>query len=275
MTAARSRPEIGGTTMAHQVWVMVKRNLTHTKRHPEMLMDVTIQPIMFVCLFAFVFGGSIAIPGGYSYREWLLPGILVQTMAFSGFIVATGLTADIEKGVVDRFRSLPIRRSSFLVGRAVASLLHSSIGIVVMSLTGLLIGWRIRTNIVDAVIGFALLLAFGFAMIWFGVLVGSAMRSVEAVNGVMFSTIFPLTFLANTFARPEGMPTVLRVVAEWNPVSAVTQALRDRWGNGPAPLPDAAWPLHHPESATLLSALLLSVILAPFALSVFNRHTSD
>ena len=183
------------TSLWRQSWIMVKRNLIHTKRMPEMLADVTFQPIMFVLLFAFVFGSAIAVPGSGNYREFLLPGIMGQTIAFTAFIVATGVTADLEKGIIDRFRSLPIHQSSVIVGRAIAAVLHSSIGIVVMAVTGLAIGWRIRTSVPEAVLGFALVLLFGFAMIWFGLLVGSRFKTVEAVNGFMFTTLFPITFL--------------------------------------------------------------------------------
>ena len=139
------RPEIRRTSLLTQSLAITRRNLIHIKRMPEMLMDVTIQPVMFVVLFAFVFGGSIAVPGVEGgYNEWLMAGIMGQTIAFASFIVAIGLTADIDKGIVDRMRSLPIHTGSVLVGRSLSSLIHSSIGIVVMSLTGLVIGWRIR-----------------------------------------------------------------------------------------------------------------------------------
>ena len=254
---------------------MVKRNMIHTKRMPEMLSDVTVQPIMFVLLFAFVFGASIATTGGASYREFLLPGIMGQTIVFTAFVVASGITADVEKGVIDRFRSLPIRRSSVLIGRSVASLIHSSIGIVVMAITGLCIGWRIRGGVAEAVLAFALILVFGFGMIWFGILVGSLMRSVEAVNGVMFTVLFPITFLANTFAPTEPMPRWLRVVAEWNPVSSLAQAMRELWGNGPAAPPEAQLPLHHPVLSTILWSLAITAVIAPFALRAYARRTSD
>jgi ABC-type multidrug transport system permease subunit len=143
-----------------------------------------------------------------------------QTIAFASFVVAVGLTADIDKGVVDRFRSLPINPAAILVGRSMSSLTHSFIGIIVMSLTGLIVGWRIRGSVLDALAAYGLLLLWGFAMIWVGILVGSAMRSVEAVNGVMFTTMFPLTFLSNAFAPSEKMGTVLRALAEWNPYMA-------------------------------------------------------
>ncbi len=258
-----------------QIRALVRRNLTHIKRQPEMLTDVTIQPVMFVLLFAFVFGGSIDIPG-VDYKEWLLPGIMAQTMAFSSFIVAIGLATDITKGILDRFRSLPIARSSVLVARSVSSLIHSSIGVVVMSVTGLFVGWSINDGIARGLLGYLLLLLFGFTMMWVGILAGSALRSVEAVQGVMFTTIFPLTFVSNAFARPEGMPDWLRLVAEWNPISALVQAMRELWGNDGIPLaPDAALPLQYPVIATVLWSVGLSAVLAPLAVRAFVRRTRD
>ncbi|MCT7657330.1 ABC transporter permease [Mycobacterium deserti] len=272
---ATDRPQIRPTNIAQQSWIMVKRNMIHTKRMPEMLSDVTVQPIMFVLLFAFVFGASIATRGSASYREFLLPGIQAQTIVFTAFVVSTGITADVEKGIIDRFRSLPIRRSAVLIGRSVASLLHSSLGVVVMAITGLCIGWRIRGGVAEAVLAFALILVFGFGMIWFGILIGSLMRSVEAVNGVMFTVLFPVTFLANTFAPTEPMPHWLRVIAEWNPVSSLAQAMRELWGNGPPAPPEAQLPLHHPVLATILWSLAMTAVIAPFALRAYARRTAD
>ena len=267
----RTRP----TNIVQQSWIMVKRNMIHTKRMPEMLSDVTVQPVMFVLLFAFVFGASITNTGGASYREFLLPGIQAQTIVFSAFVVSSGITADIEKGIIDRFRSLPISRSSVLIGRSIASLIHSSLGVVVMAVTGLAIGWRIRGSVAAAVLAFALVLVFGFGMIWFGILIGSLMRTVEAVNGVMFTVLFPITFLANTFVPTEPMPHWLRVMAEWNPVSSLAQAVRELWGNGPAAAASAQLPLHHPVLATILWSLALTAIFAPFALRAYARRTAD
>jgi ABC transporter DrrB family efflux protein len=275
-TSAHSRlqPErTHPTNIVQQSWIMVKRNMIHTKRMPEMLSDVTTQPIMFVLLFAYVLGGSITNLGGASYREFLLPGIQAQNIVFTVFVVASGITSDIEKGVIDRFRSLPISRASVLVGRSISSLIHSSIGVVVMAVTGLAIGWRIRGSVAEAVLAFALVLVFGFGMIWFGILVGSVMRSVEAVNGVMFTVLFPITFLANTFAPTEPMQPWLRVIAEWNPVSSLAQAMRELWGNaGPAPA-SAQLPLHHPVLATIVWSLALTAVFAPFALRAYARRT--
>ena len=270
-----THPDERGATSTRQIGALIRRNLTHIKRQPEMLTDVTIQPVMFVLLFAFVFGGSINIPG-VDYKEWLLPGIMAQTMAFSSFVVAIGLNNDLGKGIVDRFRSLPIGRGAVVVARSVSSLIHSSLGIVVMSVTGLFIGWGINDGLAKGLVGYGLLVLFGFMMIWIGILVGSSLRSVEAVQGVMFVTIFPITFLSNAFARPEGMPPVLRWLAEWNPISALVQALRELWGNEGFPVPpDAALPLQYPVTATLIWTIGLSAILAPLAIRAYVRRTTD
>jgi ABC transporter DrrB family efflux protein len=268
-----TRPEIRRTGLLRQSLVITRRNLIHIRRMPEMLMDVTLQSIMFVLLFAYVFGGAIATNAPAGYKEWLLGGIMGQTIAFASFIVAVGLTADIDKGIVDRMRSLPIHGAAVLVGRSMSSLIHSSIGILVMSLTGLVVGWRIRGSVLDAVVAYGLLLLWGFAMIWVGILVGSALRSVEAVQGVMFTTIFPLTFLSNAFAPTEEMGTVLRTIAEWNPISSLVQAVRELWGNTPPAPADAALPLQHPVVSTLLWTLALTAVLAPLSIRVFRNRT--
>jgi ABC transporter DrrB family efflux protein len=269
-----ARPPISPPSLLRASTTIVWRNLIHIRRMPEMLLDVTVQSVMFVLLFAYVFGGAIEVAGS-NYREFLLPGIMVQTMVFSSAIVAMGLTSDLQKGFVDRFKSLPVPRPAVLVGRSISSLIHSSIGIAVMALTGLLIGWRVRNGVVDGVLGFLLLLLFGFALIWLGIWVGSLMRTVEAVQGFMFTVMFPLTFVANTFVPTESMPPWLRAVSEWNPVSALTQACRELWGNGlPAPA-DAAWPLQHAVAVSIGWSLLLTAVFAPLAVAAFRRRSRD
>jgi ABC transporter DrrB family efflux protein len=269
------RPQLKPPSLLTSSLIVVRRNLIHIKRMPELLLDVTIQPVMFVLLFAYVFGAAIAIPGDFNYREWLVPGIMAQTMAFASFIVAIGLVNDLQKGIVDRLKSLPISRKSILVGRSLSSLIHSSIGITVMALTGLAIGWRAHNGVLDTALGFALLLLFGFAMIWLGILVGSAMRSVESVNGVMFTTMFPITFVANTFAPTEPMPGWLATIAEWNPLSSLVQALRELWGNALPATESQAWPLQHPVLMTVVWSLVLTAIFAPMAVRSFQRRARD
>ena len=276
IASVNRRPPTEQRSLAQQSLTVVWRNLIHIRRMPEMLLDVTIQPVMFVLLFAYVFGGSITVPG-VSYREFLLPGIMAQTMVFSSAVVAIGLTTDLNKGIVDRFKSLPISRSSVLVGRSISSLIHSSIGIVVMAATGLLIGWRVRHGILDGALGFLLLLLFGFSMIWLGIWVGSLLSSVEAVQGFMFTVMFPLTFVANTFAPTADMPSWLRVIAEWNPVSALTAGCRGLWGNdGDVALPSgSAWPLEHPVLASVVWSVIFTAVFGPLAIAAFRRRSQD
>jgi ABC transporter DrrB family efflux protein len=275
-TAGYARETLQPPSFLAACLLVVRRNLLHIRRMPELLMDVTIQPVMFVLLFAFVFGGAINVPGSETgYREFLIPGIMGQTMIFSSFIVAIGLVNDLEKGFVDRLKALPIHRASILVGRSLSSLIHSSIGITVMALTGLTIGWRTREGFLDAVLGFALFLLIGFAMIWVGILVGSSFRSVEGVQGFMFTVTFPLTFLSNAFVPTDGMPGWLRFLAEWNPVSSLVQGARELWGNGPPAAPDAALPLQHPVLFTIGWAVLITAVMAPLALRAFRRRSAD
>ena len=274
MAETRSSVQVEERGLLAQSMTVVWRNLLHIKRMPEMLLDVTIQPVMFTLLFAFVFGGSIAVSGA-DYREFLLPGIMAQTIVFSCFVVAVGLTNDLSKGIVDRFKSLPMSRASVLVGRSISSLIHSSIGIFVMALTGLAIGWRMREGFASAALAFGLLLLFGFSMIWVGIWVGSLLQSVEAVQGAMFTIMFPLTFVANTFAPTQNMPSWLRVVAEWNPVSSLAQACRDLWGNGDPALPTAAFPLQHPEISSVVWSIVITLVFAPLALAAFRRRSLD
>ena len=250
--------------------------MRHIFRSPDTIITTAVTPIALMLLFVYVFGGALQQSTGTdNYVNYLLPGILGQTMVFTCFVVAGGLTTDLEKGVIDRFRSLPISRASVLIGRSIASLLHSSIGIVVMCLTGLAIGWRIRTNPVDAVLGFLVLLMFGFAMIWFGILVGCMMQSIEAVNGLMFASVFPLTFLSNAFVPTEGMVPFLRVIAEWNPVSSLVQSMRVLWGNDMPLRPGAPWSLEHPVLATVIWSVALTAVWGPLAVRAFNRRTVD
>ena len=212
--------------MLHDTWVIARRGLVHMKRQPEALADATIQPIMFVLLFAYVFGGAISVPAGGNYREFLMGGIFAQTIVFTAFGVAMSLAYDRKNQAVDRFRALPIARGAVLGGHAVANLIKAVLPIVLMSLCGLAIGWRIRDGLVSALLGYLLLFAFAFAMIWVGVLLGSVVATPEGVQGVGFAVIFPITFMASTFVPTETMPGFLQTIAEWNPVTTLSNAAR-------------------------------------------------
>ena len=265
------------TTIASDTWVIARRGLRHMRRQPEMLADATIQPIMFVLLFAYVFGGAIDVPGGGSYREFLMGGIFAQTIVFGGsFGVAIAIAADRSNGAMDRFRSLPMARGAVLGGHAVANLLKAMLPMVLMSICGLIVGWRIREGLLDAAAAYGLLIVFAFAMIWIGVLMGSLLASPEAVQGVAFVAIFPLTFVASTFVPSETLPGVLRTIAEWNPVSSLANSLRVLFGNPhqPAGAGDP-WPLQHPVAYTLLACAVIVVVCAPLAVSRFQRSITD
>ena len=260
----------------HDVWVVARRGLTHMRRQPEQLIDATIQPVMFVLLFAFVFGGAIDVPGGGSYREFLMGGIFAQTIVFTAFGVALALANDRKNQAVDRFRSLPIASGAVLGGHALASLLKALLPIVLMSLCGLLIGWRINSGIVDAVGGYVLLVAFAFAMIWVGVLLGSVVATPEGVNGVAFVVLFPLTFVASTFVPTSTMPGALKPVAEWNPVTALANALRIQFGNPNTPaVPSDPWPIRHPVGYSVICIVVIVVVCAPLAVRAYRRSISS
>ncbi len=202
---------------------------------------------MFVLLFAYVFGGAISVPGGGEYREFLMGGIFAQTVVFSAFGVALSLATDRRNQAIDRFRSVPIAR-------------------------GALLGWRINTGIVDALIGYALLAGFSFAMIWVGILLGSAISTPEGVTGLAFTVLFPITFMASTFVPTSTMPGILRVVAEWNPVTTLSDAARIQFGNPNTPImPGDAWSISHPVAYTLIWIVGIIVISAPLAVRAYER----
>ena len=244
---------------------IAKRNVIKIKRVPEVLVFVLLSPIMFVLLFAYVFGDSIAIPGG-SYREFLIAGIFAQTVVFGAIFTGAGLAEDIQKGIMNRFRSLPMSRSALLVGRTMSDVLYNVASLAIMALTGLVVGWRIDTGVLPAVGGFALLLLFAYAFSWVMAFVGLIVPSVEVINNAAFMVTMPLTFVANTFVPAENLPPVLRTFALWNPVSAVTQATRELFGNIPPGTPDpVAWPLQHPVLYTLIWAAVIIAVFAPLA----------
>lgn len=254
--------------------VVARRNLIKIKRVPDLLVFATLSPIMFVLLFVFVFGSAIEIPG-MSYREYLMAGIFAQTVVFGATITGSGLAEDIQKGIIDRFRSLPMARSAVLVGRTTSDLVNNVIVVTVMSLTGLLVGWRIHSSPLEALAGFALLLLFAYAVSWPMALVGLMVRSPEVFNNASFVLVFPLTFIANTFVGTTNLPGPLKVVAEWNPVSAVTQSARELFGNtDPAMPPPEAWPLQHAPWVSLGWIVLFLLVFVPLATLRYRRTVS-
>jgi ABC-2 type transport system permease protein len=255
--------------------VITRRNLIKVKRVPDLIVFATLSPIMFVLLFRFVFGGAINVPGGVSYAEFLLPGIFTQTVIFGSTITGASIAEDLQKGLIDRFRSLPMSRSAVLIGRTVADLGLNALSIAVMALTGLVVGWRIHSSVGEAIAGFLLLLVFSYSISWLMALVGLTVRTPEVVNNASFIVIFPITFVASTFVPLETFPTVLRHFAEWNPVSTVAQSARELFGNIPAGVPEPdVWSLQHPLAYSLLWAALILAVFVPLSVRKYLRTAS-
>jgi len=254
--------------------VITWRNLVGLRRVPDALVGLTIQPIMFVLLFAYVFGGSL---GGDTYREFLIPGIFVQTVAFNVFFTTIGMANDLQKGILDRFRSLPMSRLAVLLGRTTADLGVTVLTMIVMALTGLVVGWRIRSSVLDALGGFLLLLLFSFAMSWIGVWIGVTARSVEVAQSTGLIWLFPLTFISSAFVSVQGFPAWLQPVGEWNPITAVIQSLRELFGN-PLELPgfplSTSWPAQHAVLYAVLCSVAIVAVFMPLAVLQYRRVAS-
>jgi ABC transporter DrrB family efflux protein len=244
--------------------VMAERNLVRLPRSPDLLIGFTIQPVMFVLLFAYVFGGAIVTPG-YDYVDFLIPGIIVQNIAFGGFVTALGLAEDLTKGLIDRFRSLPTARASVLAGRTLADVVTNSLSIVVLLVTGLIIGFSFNASALEIIAGVGLLLLFGFAFSWIFALLGMMVSSPEAANGVGFTLIFPITFISAAFVPVESMPAGLQDFAEVNPITVVVNAMRALWLGAPAG--NDVW-------GAVAWSIALIVIFAPLAVSKYRRTAS-
>ncbi|MGZ4597358.1 MAG: ABC transporter permease [Actinomycetes bacterium] len=257
----------------HDGMVLTKRSLLRIPRVPETLMFATIQPIMFVVLFAYVFGGAVPLPGGADYREFLLPGVFVQTMSFATAATSVGLAEDMSKGLIDRFRSLPIARSAVLVGRTTADLALNVFVLFVMAVCGLAVGWRIHTDVFHAFVGFLLIALLAWSMSWIGALIGLSVRSPEVASTAGIVWLFPVTFVSNAFVPTGGMPGWLQTIANWNPVSAFVAAARELFGN-PNPFPGNGLPARHPVALSFLWVAVLLALFIPLAVRKYRVATS-
>lgn len=253
------------------VWVLTKRSIARIRREPETLSEVTIQPVMFVLMFAYVFGGAIAIPGGGNYHEYLIGGMLGMGLAQTAPGTAVAVVSDMSTGLIDRFRSLPMSRAAVLTARTIADLLTQVIGAAVVAGVGLAIGWRVHTGPVDVIEAFALALLFGYAFTWAGVCLGMVLRSPEAAQQSGFVIFLPLTFISSAFVPTQGMPGWLQPVAEWNPMSSLAAACRELFGNpNPASLVDA-WPAQHAELAVICWSVGMLAVFAPLAVRLYRN----
>ncbi|HEX5567203.1 MAG TPA: ABC transporter permease [Streptomyces sp.] len=276
MSSAGTRHPGGGIGQSlKDSLVVAQRNLLRMMRIPEMIIFGLIQPIMFVVLFSYVFGGSINIPGAgldaSAYREFLMAGIFAQTVTFATAGAGAGIAEDMHKGLIDRFRSLPMARGAVLTGRTIADLVQTALTVVVLAVVALIVGWRAHEGVLKALAGFGLLLLLGYAFTWIGALIGLSVRTPEAATSGGLIWLFPLTFISIAFVPSENMPTLLRHIAEWNPFSATVLAARELFGNLPAgyQAPDA-WPMQNPALASLLWSVLIIVVFRTLAVRKYR-----
>jgi ABC-2 type transport system permease protein len=264
MTTATARQTLLETRL------LAGRSLRHIPRIPEKLADVTIQPMIFVLLFAYVFGSAISVPGGGSYREYLIAGMFAQGMFGPVMGIAVGMAEDVRTGIVDRLRVLPISRIAVLAGRALSELVQVVLGLAVFTACGLLVGWQPHGTALETAGAYGLLVLWAFAGVWIGTFLGMVVRSAETAQTVGFTILFPMMFLSAIFVPIGGLPTPLRQIAEYNPLSCVAGALRELFHN-PSPHVSDAWPLTHPVLATVLWSIGLIALAAPLAVRRYRR----
>jgi ABC-2 type transport system permease protein len=256
------------------VATMTRRNIIHVRREPAQLSDVTAQPVLFTMLFIFVFGAGVTIAGG-SYKDFALAGLLTLNLTTSAMGTAVGLSTDLSTGVIDRFRTLPLWRSSILVGRTIADLMAATLCVTIVAITGLAVGWRPDASIIAVLGGFGVALLFSYAISWACACLGLVSPGPESAQGVGLLVLFPLAFVSNSMVPTQGMPWILRVIADWNPVSAVTAACRSLFGNPNPSSTIHAWPMQHPVLAALAWSVLLIAVFAPLASYLFRRRTTE
>ena len=273
-TVTAPRRDHDGPSIAHWFsdgWITTRRNLIKIKRVPDILVFTTLQPIMFVLLFTYVYAGVIDIPGS-TYTEFIMAGIFAQTVVFGSTYSGSAMAQDLKDGIIDRFRTLPMSPSAVLVGRTNGDLLINTISMAVMMITGFIVGWRIRSSFLEAAAAVALLLFFAYALSWVLAYVGMSVRSPEVINNVSFLILFPLTFISNAFVPSDTLPAPLRAVAEINPVSSLVQAARNLFGNTPPGMPEPdVWTLQNPELTVLIGIAVMLVIFVPLAVRKFDK----
>ncbi|WP_406865424.1 ABC transporter permease [Streptomyces solicamelliae] len=274
-TRTAPKPRGGVSQSIADSLVVAKRNLIRMTRIPEMVIFGLIQPIMFVVLFSYVFGGSMSIGGSTSpqvYREFLMAGIFAQTVTFATAGAGAGIADDMHKGLIDRFRSLPMARGAVLTGRTLADLVQTTLTLVVLAIVALLVGWRIHEGVPKALAAFALLLLLGYAFSWIGALIGLSVRTPEAATSGGLIWLFPVTFISNAFVDSSQMPSWLQPIAEWNPFSATVQACRELFGN-PGVSPSDAWPMQYPVWASLIWSFLIIVVFRTLSVRKYRSAT--
>lgn len=261
---AGAQPQSGASWWLSDAWQMALRNLRHLKRSPELVLFSLVQPIMFILLFAYVFGGAINVEGG-NYPQFLLPGILVQMVLFGSVAGTTiGIATDMERGLMDRFRSMPMNRSAVLVGRTLSEILRNVVAVLVVVVMGLLIGFRFQGGFVSALGGIALLLLFGYALTWLGAMIGLSVPNAEAAQSAGLIWIFPFSLISSAFVPTDSMPNWLQVYADASPMTTTVNALRDLFNGNPPGLD---------VLLTVAWSLLMIAVFAPLATRKYSLRS--
>ncbi|ONK13849.1 ABC transporter permease [Streptomyces sp. MP131-18] len=251
-------------------WIMTRRNMSHLVRTPEEMVLYFALPIMFVLVFGYVFGSGMSVPGGGDYREFLLPGVFAMTMLYGMGATGTAVAVDAGRGVVDRFRSMPVARSALLVGRSTADLMRAALEMSVLVVCGLLVGWEWHRGIGRALLAVALVLALRVAITWIGIYLGLVVRNADTVGTIVFPLAFPLTAVSNVFTAPELMPGWLGTLAEWNPLSATVAAIRELFGN-PGLAGTGSWATENAMLLAIAWPVVLTAVFAPLAIRSYQR----
>jgi ABC-2 type transport system permease protein len=272
---ATRRPSTGGvTSRLHDVVVLTRRNLVHIRREPLQLSDVTVQPVLFTLLFVYVLGSGVAIGGG-SYSQFAIAGLMLLNLTTSAMGTSVGLSTDLNTGAINRFRTLPMWAAAVLVGRTMADLLSAVVCVVMVALAGLVVGWRPEAGALSMLGGFGIALLFSYALSWACACLGIISKGPESGASVGLVVLFPLAIVSNALVPTQGMPAWLRLVANWNPVSAVASAVRHLFGN---PNPSSSvhvWPMEHPVVAAVAWSAVIFIVFAPLAVHLFRRRTTE
>ncbi|MBS1837720.1 MAG: ABC transporter permease [Actinobacteria bacterium] len=274
VASSGTRRDARTTTWRRDVWVLTRRNLWHVRREPAQLSDATVQPLLFTVLFVYIFGAAMHIPGG-TYKDFAIGGLVTMNLTTASMGPAVGLSSDLTTGVMDRFRTLPMARSSILAGRTVSDLLSAVLCATIVVLTGAAIGWRPGNGILGVLAGMSVAVLFSYALSWFTAIIGLTASDPESAQAIGLIVLFPLAFVSSCFVPTQGMPPWLRTVADWNPVSSVAASCRELFGNpNPAALAHN-FPSQHPVLMSVAWSVAIIAICAPLATRLLRKRTTD
>lgn len=276
-TIATEEPGFAGRSLewVRDVVVLTRRNLIHVAREPMQLSDATVQPVLFTVLFVYIFGSAMVLPGGGTYKAFAIGGLVTMNLTTASMGTAVGLSSDLSTGIISRFRTLPMSRSAILVGRTMSDLLASLLCGSIVLLTGLAIGWRPGNGLAGVVLGLGVAVLFAYALSWATACVGLLVNDPESAGAVGLLILFPLSFVSTCFVPSQGLPHWLRIIADWNPISAVAGSCRNLFGNPNPAARTGVWPAQHPELVAILASLVIIGICLPVASRVLQKRTTD